>query len=180
MMTYRAPAAAAAVLSALLWGCGRNNFDEGRVVDIAGGRPFNLESEEVTLTNAQVGCGVENDLWDAPAEAPGRAVAHLTQKARDLNFTDDVSINEAGYSQPHAQMRGKVSLAANQVLSIADGKEQGTKIVQVQLQVVVPHPCFPAPLPIMGIRRSRYAQGLAPMVEFDYTSDGWRLAKILH
>ena len=179
-MTYWAPLASAAVLSAFLCGCGANNFDEGRVVQVAGERPFNLESEEVTLTNAEVGCGVEQDLWDAPVEAPGRMVAHLTQKARDLNFTDDVSINEAGYSLPHAQMRGKVALAVNQVLSIADGKEQGTKIVQAQIQVMVPHPCFPAPLPIMGFRRSRPAQGLAPTVEFDYTNDGWRLEKFIH
>ena len=179
-MTCWAPLTSAAVLSALLCGCGANNFDEGRVVQIVGDRHFHLESEEVTLTNAEVGCGVENNLWDAPVEAPDRMVARLTQKARDLNFTDDISIGEADYSQPHAQMRGDVALAASQVLSIADGKEQGTKIVQARIQVMVPHPCFPAPLPIMGIRRSRPAQGLAPTVEFDYTNDGWRLEKFIH
>jgi hypothetical protein len=179
-MTYRAPVASAAVLSVLLWGCNRNSFDEGRVVDVIGERPFDLDSEEVTLTNAEVSCGVDMELWDAPVDAPGRMVARLTQKARDLNFTDDISIGETGYSQPHAQMRGKVSLAVSQVLSIADGKEQGIKIVQVQLQVVVSHACFPAPLPIMGIRRGQPVQGLAPSVEFDYTNDGWRLEKFLH
>jgi hypothetical protein len=179
-MTCSTSLAAGAVLSVLLCGCGSNNFDEGKVVQVATDRPFNLESEEVSLTNAQVGCGVENDLWESPVDVPGRAVARLSQKARDLNFTDDVSINEAGYSQPHAQMRGNVALAVTQVLSIADGKEQGTKIVQAQIQVMVPHPCFTAPLPIMGFRRSRPAQGLAPTVEFDYTNDGWRLEKFIH
>lgn len=179
-MTCSWPLAAAAVLSAFLCGCGGSNFDAGKVVEVATARPFNLESEEVTLTIAQVGCGVDSDLWDAPVDAPGRMVARLTQKARDLNFTDDVSIGEAGYSQPHAQMRGNVSLAASQVFSIADGKEQGTKIVQAQIQVMVPHACFPAPLPIMGIRRSQPTQGLAPTVEFDYTNDGWRLEKFIH
>ena len=149
-------------------------------MEVATERPFNLESEEVSLTNAQVGCGVENELWYPPEDVPGRAVARLTQKARDLNFTDDVSINEGGYSQPHAQMRGKVALAATQVLSIADGKEQGTKIVQAQIQVMVAHPCFATPLPIMGFRRSRPTQGLAPTAEFDYTNDGWRLEKFIH
>jgi hypothetical protein len=180
MMTCSAPLAAAAVLSALLCGCGRNNFDEGRVVQVATNRPFNLESEEVSLTDAEVGCGVENNLWDAPVEVPDRTVARLSQKGRDLHFTDDISIGEAGYTQPHAQMRGNVSLAANQVLSIADGKEEGTKIVQVQLQVMIPHPCFPAPVPIMGIKRSRPTQGLPPTVEFDFTNDGWRLEKFIH
>ena len=179
-MTCSASLAAGAVLSVLLCGCGRNSFDEGKVVQVATERPFNLESEEVTLTNAQIGCGVENELWDSPVEVPDRMVARLTQKARDLNFTDDISINEAGYSLPHTQMRGKVALAANQVLSIADGQEQGTKIVQAQIQVIVPHPCFPAPLPIMGFKRSRPTQGLAPTVEFDYTNDGWRLEKFIH
>ena len=179
-MTCSAPAAVAAALGALLCGCGNSSFDEGRVAGVIKERPFNLESEEVSLTQGQVDCGVENNLWDAPVEAPGRSVARLTQKARDLNFTDDVSINEAGYSQPHAQMRGNVTLAITQTLSIADGKEQGTKIVQAQIQVMVPHSCFPAPLPIMGIRRGRPAQGLAPTVEFDYTNDGWRLEKFIH
>jgi hypothetical protein len=123
---------------------------------------------------------VENNLWEPPVDVSGRAVARLTQKARDLNFTDDVSINDPGYSQPHTQMRGKVALAATQVLSIADGKEQGTKIVQAQIQVMVPHPCFTAPLSIMGFRRSRPTQGLAPTMEFDYTNDGWRLEKFIH
>jgi len=168
------------MLSVFLCGCNRNSLDEGRVVQVATERPFNLESEEVSLTPGQVGCGVENNLWDAPVEAPDRMVARLSQKARDLNFTDDISINDSGYSQPHAQMRGKVMLAVAQVLSIADGTEQGTKIVQAQVQVVVPHPCFSAPLPIMGFRRSRPAQGLAPTVEFDYTNDGWRLEKFIH
>jgi len=149
-------------------------------VQVATERPFNLESEEVSLPQGAVDCGVENNLWYPPEDAAGRAVARLTDKARELNFTDDVSINEGGYSQPHAQMRGKVSLAATQVLSIVDGKEQGTKIVQAQIQVIVPHPCFPAPLAIMGFRRSRPAQGLPPTVEFDYTNDGWRLEKFIH
>jgi hypothetical protein len=179
-MTYWAPLAWAAVLSALLCGCGNSSFDEGRVAGVIRERPFNLESEEVTLTNSEVGCGVENDLWEAPVEAPDRMVARLTQKARDLNFTDDISIGETDYPQPHAQMRGNVALTLTQTLSIADGQEQGTKIVQARIQVVVPHPCFPAPLPIMGIRRSRPAQGLAPTVEFGYTNDGWRLEKFIH
>jgi hypothetical protein len=179
-MTCSAPLTAGAVLSVLLCGCGRNNFDEGRVVQIATERPFNLESEEVSLPQGAVECGVENNLWLPPEDVSGRAVARITDKARELNFTDDVSINDLGYSQPHAQMRGKVSLAATQVLSIADGTEQGTKIVQAQIQVMVPHPCFPAPLPIMGFRRSRPAQGLAPTMEFDYTNDGWRLEKFIH
>ena len=179
-MTCSTSLTAGAVLSVILCGCNRNSLDEGKVVQVTTERPFNLESEEVSLTNAEVGCGVENNLWEAPVETPDRMVARLTQAARDLNFTDDISINEAGYSQPHTQMRGKVSLAANQVLSITDGKEQGTKIVQAQIQVMVPHPCFPAPLPIMGYRRSRPAQGLAPTMEFDYTDDGWRLEKFIH
>jgi len=150
------------------------------VVQVTTERPFNLESEEVSLPQAAVDCGVENNLWLPPEDVSGRAVARLTQKGRDLNFTDDVSINEPGYSQPHAQMRGNLSLAVNQVLSIADGTEQGTKIVQAPIQVMVPHPCFPAPLAIMGFRRSRPAQGIAPTVEFDYTNDGWRLEKFIH
>jgi len=179
-MTCSASWTAGAVLSVLLCGCSRNSFDEGRVVQVAGARPFNLESEEVSLPQGVIDCGVENNLWYPPEDVPGRTVARLTDKARGLNFTDDVSINEAGYSQPHVQMRGKVTLAATQVLSIADGKEQGTKIVQAQIQVMVPHPCFPLPVPIMGFRRSRPAQGLAPTVEFDYTNDGWRLEKFIH
>jgi hypothetical protein len=46
--------------------------------------------------------------------------------------------------------------------------------------VMIPHPCFPAPLSIMGFKRSQPAQGLAPTVEFDYTNDGWRLEKFIH
>jgi hypothetical protein len=179
MMTYSTRIAAVALL-VLLCGCNRNGLDEGRIVQVAKDRPFNLESEEVTLTAAELGCGVENELWEAPVELSDRSVARLTQKARDLNFTDDITFNEAGYSQPHAQMRGSVSIDITQVLSISDGAEQGTKIVQAQTGVVVNHPCFPAPLPIMAIKRSKYVQGLPPMIEFDYTDQGWRLAKIIH
>lgn len=179
-MTCPAPLAAIAVLSALLCGCSGSGLEEGKVVGVVKANPFNLESEEVTLNIFQVNCGVENDLWEAPVEVPDRMVARLTQKGRDLNFTDDISIGEQGYSEPHAQMRGKVSLDVSQVLSIADGKEQGTKIVQAQLRVVVPHPCFPAPLPIMGIRRGRPQQGLAPTMEFDLTDHGWRMDHFIH
>ena len=64
------------VLCCVCAGCG-NEFDDTRVRLLTDGVPVRLDSEQVTLTLAQVDCGVDRDLWDPPVRVSIRSAASL-------------------------------------------------------------------------------------------------------
>ena len=164
-------------LSILLAGCG--DFNDGKTRNIIESKPVKLDAEQVVLSEQEVACGVDNELWDAPAAAGTRTTARLTQKARDLKFDDDVSVKEAGYHSPYVQVRGAFPLSVIEIANTKDGPENDTKIVETRIGIKIDHMCFPNPLPIMGLRKGQFTEDYLPVLQFRY-DNGWQLEKFVH
>ena len=162
-----------AVLCVVCTGCFPNDFDETKMRFTTEGAPVQLDSEQVTVTYPQVDCGVQQELWDAPVQVSERSVAKLRQSARDMGFTDDVSVNEPGYTQPYAQVRGKFMLRVETLLDTKDGPGQGSKTSVAQVRVKMPNDCFAGDLPMMGIRKGQFTQGQPVTIVFNMGGDGW-------
>src|SRR5579863_7093972 len=171
----------AAMLCALSAGCGDPDaFNDGVAKGAAQAVPFQLDSEQVDMTPTQLACGVNSDLWDAPVIGSDRTVSHLEQKGRDLNFTDDISSEEVGHQWPYTQVRGKFPLQLDQVISIQDGDDKDTKIVQARVGVKIANPCLDTPLYILGVRKGQYRDDLPATLQFERYGEGWHLTKIVH
>ena len=167
------------VLCALSAGCG-GDFDAYAIKERAERGPVLLDSEEVTLNTTEIDCGVANELWGAPSAGGGaRVIYRLTDKARDLHFSDDIYANDAGFDQPHTQVRGKFQLQLDRVVAV-NGPNAYTRLVQAQIGVRIPHPCFPTPLRIMGVRKGKFAPDEAPTLLYEAREDGWQAAHIVH
>ena len=179
-------AAAPALLAAILWafstGCGGdpNAFNENVAKAAAEVEPFQLDSEQVSITGAELECGVNDDLWAAPIGGADRSISRLQQKGRNLNFSDDVTSKETGFASPYTQVRGKFSLVLDHVISIKDGEDQYTKIVQAKLGVKIAEQCFDTPPYLMGLRKGRYYGDLPATLQFERYDEGWHLTKVLH
>ena len=171
----------AAVLCAFSTGCGDPNaFDEGVAKGAAQAQPFQLDSELVNMNITQLACGANDDLWDAPVVGADRTISHLEQKGRNLNFTDDISSDELGHQWPYTQVRGKFPLQVDQVISIRDGEDKDTKIVQARVGIRIAEPCFDTPLYILGVRKGQYRDDLPATLQYERSEDGWHLTKIVH
>jgi hypothetical protein len=160
-------------------GCS-SETDEDRIGEAVGAAPFHLDSEQVTLTTAQVNCGVDNDLFEPPISGSGRSIAKLKQAARDMGFSDDVTLDDPNYARPYAQVRGDFMLGIGQATEIKDGPEPKTKAVQAKLWIKLSHKCFTPGLTIMGISKGEFKQNLAPTVIFSVNDDMWHLERIVH
>jgi len=146
----------AAMLSAFSAGCGDPDaFNDGVVKGAAQAQPFQLDSEQVNMNPTQLACGANDDLWEAPVVGSDRTISRLEQKGRDLNFTDDISSDELGHQWPYTQVRGKFPLQVDQVISIKDGEDKDTKIVQARVGIRIAEPCFDTPLYILGVRKGQ-------------------------
>jgi hypothetical protein len=169
-----------AALCAVLAGCGSSGFNDAAMKALAERNPIQLDSEQVSLTEGQVNCGVANDLWyEAPGDG-GRAIYRLTEKGRDLKFSDNVYARDPDFPFPYTQLRGKFNLSLTRVVSVQDGSEQGTKLVQAALGVKIPHSCFADPLLIMGIAKGRFTTNLAPTLLYENDNDVWSAVKLVH
>lgn len=177
MVIFRIWFAAIVSASLALVGCGSGEFEEGRARSLVQGGPVRIEAEYVMLTPAQVQCGVQNELWDAPVEAGGRSIARLTAKGRDLQFSDDVSIGDL--RQPYVQIRGDFPLSMTEFTSVKEGPGKDTKLVEAKLGALLQHPCFPNALPMLGVRRGKFAQDASPILLF-HNDNGWSLEKLVH
>jgi len=159
---------------------GSGDFNGGTAKGILEGSPVDLEAEQVSLSQQQFECGVQSDLWDAPAlVANDRTVAKLTQKARDLKFNDDVTI-ESKHPKPFVQVRGAFSLQVDEISGIHEGDEQGTKRVDAKVSVKVPNSCFSAALPMMGVKKGDFKEDTPASFLFRQGPDGWKLEKLVH
>jgi len=171
----------AAALCVFSSGCGDPDaFNDGVAKGAAQAEPFQLDSEQVSMSPAQLACGVNDELWDAPSGGADRSISRLQPKGRDLNFSDDVSSGETGYASPYTQVRGKFSLVVDRVISIRDGEDKNTKIVQAKIGVKIAEPCFDSPLFIMGVRKGKYSDDLPVSLQYERYDVGWHLTKILH
>ena len=157
-----------------------HDLDENTIRPRAEGKQFQLDSEQVSLSFDQLNCGIKNELWEtASAEGGQQARYRLTQKARDLQFSDDIYPNGSGYPTPYAQVRGKFYLQIRQVVGITDGGD-GAKLIQAKLGVKIPHECFTAPLPLMAVHKGTFTPDLAPTLKYENTEDGWQPTELVH
>jgi len=171
----------AAMLSAFSAGCGDPDaFNDGVVKGAAQAQPFQLDSEQVNMNPTQLACGANDDLWEAPVVGSDRTISRLEQKGRDLNFTDDISSDELGHQWPYTQVRGKFPLQVDQVISIRDGDDKDTKIVQARVGIRIAEPCFDTPLYILGVRKGQYRDDLPATLQYERAGDGWHLTKVVH
>lgn len=98
-------------LSLVCLGCGGTDFNDTKVRDTGASRQYMLSGEQVTLSQQQVDCGVENELWlSATQVSQNRYVARLTDKGKALKFSDDVSTGEPGFPQPYTQVNGNFNI----------------------------------------------------------------------
>jgi hypothetical protein len=167
------------VLCSVGAGCG-NDFDEDKMRQATEQGPVHIDSEQVSMTNREVACGVDRELWDAPVQVSDRSVARLRQPARDLGFSDDVSIGDPGYVLPYSQMRGDFMLRVETMIDVKDGPARNNKTVLARIRVKVPHECFEGDLPIMGIRKGQFRQELPVILVFALEGDGWHLDHFVH
>jgi hypothetical protein len=163
-----------AILTIGLLGCGASEFDGGAIKGLLEGAPLDLSNEQVTLTGQQLECGVQNELW----EPPNGNVARLTQKARDLKFTDDVRVIDPDIHQPYTQVNGKFPVQVADVSKIRDA--DGMKLADVKLGVVITHDCFTAPLPLMGVRKGKFTPEAPVVFRFQGSGKEWTLDKLMH
>ncbi len=165
-------------------GCVQKEFQDVKAQNIISSGPIHLDAEQVTLTQAQVDCGVQNELWDQPSGGGGvvgapHVTARLLPAGRDLHFDDDVVVSEPGFSRPYAQIRGEF------MMQLADGptiRDEGSdsKLVEGKLMVIIPHTCFSDPLPLLGVRKGRFTQDALPILEFHLGNNGWQFEKLVH
>lgn len=173
------PILIALVLCLLVTACG-HDFD-GEAIRAGTEKPVQLDREQVSMSYDQVLCGVKNELWEGDSAEMGQPQTsyRLTQKGRDLLFSDDVYPNGAGYLTPYTQVRGKCSLQLGQVVAISNGNDGG-KLVQAKLAVRIPHACFAAALPIMGVRKGKFAPDVAPILKYEEDENGWLPTELVH
>src|SRR6185312_14853638 len=103
-----------------LGGCGSGEFSPNGTLE---SRPVQLDGEQVVLDQGQVDCGAHEELWDIAPLGDGRSVGRLTQKGRDLQFSDDVQIGDPVVGVPYVQIHGTFSLRVNQTGSVRDEDE---------------------------------------------------------
>jgi len=176
---HRAAALLLGALMTLLAGC-TNDFDSGAVANGVAQRELQLDSEQVALSPSQVACGVQSELWDAgSAGLLEQTVYRLTPKARELNFSDDIYVNDPAFPSAYTQLRGKFKLQSGSMVN-ATAESPSQKLVQVQLGVRINHPCFTTPLPIMGIKKGKFTSEVAPLIRFENTADGWYPTELAH
>ena len=106
-------------------------------------------------------------------------MARLTAKGRALKFDDDVVVSEAGYHLPFVQVRGTFSLGVAEITSTKAGPQPETKLVETKVGIRIDDACFPAPLPLMGLRRGQFSQEFSPVALF-YNDNGWQFDKFVH
>lgn len=171
----------AVILCALSTACGDPDaFTDGVAKSAAQAVPFQLDSEQVDMNPTQLACGANDDLWEAPMVGSDRTISRLQQKGRDLNFTDDISSDEPGHQWPYTQVRGKFPLQLDQVISIRDGDDKDTKIVQARIGIRIAEPCLDTPLYIIGVRKGQYRDDLPATLQYEKDGTGWHLTKIVH
>jgi hypothetical protein len=183
METSRAVRTVALCLAAVLCGCKPSSeFNEDTARGAIEADKMKLEGEQVTLSDSQIQCGVQSELWDPPTSlSPDHTTAHLTSKARDLKFNDDVIIKDPSSRVAYVQVRGEFPLQTDSVVSMKDGEDKSAKIVEARASIKIDNACFPSPLPLMGVRHGNFSAD-SPVVfhiHFD-ENNGWHVDKLIH
>jgi hypothetical protein len=164
-----------AVLTIWLAACGTPEFDNDAIKEMLENSPLKLSSEQVRLNDGQVDCGARNELWDPP----NGNVARLTQKGRDLNFSDDVRLNDPEIRGPYIQVSGTFPVSVSNVAKLRSGGK-GLKLADVKLGVVIHHECFTSALPLMGVRKGKFTPDAPVVFQFQGSGQEWSLDKLVH
>ena len=160
----------------MLAGCGSGEFSANGVLE---SHPVQLDGEQVALDPGQVDCGAHEDLWDVTPLGDGRAVARLTKKGRDLQFSDDVQIGDPAVGVPYVQIHGTFPVKVFQVSSVRD-EDAYTKLAEVKLTVRIDHSCFQSNPPVlMGIRHGQFDPSASPVFRFKLDGE-WMVDQIVH
>ncbi len=163
------------ILVLCLAGCAKPDFGPDSIRGMLEGSPITLSQEQVTLTQPQVECGVQAELWDPPSDH----VAKLTQKGRDLKFSDDVRLDDPEIRQPYSQVSGPFSVSVSDVSKLRD-TDNGMKLADVKLGVVITDDCFTKPLPLMGIHKGKFSPDAPVVFRFQGSGQDWTLDKLVH
>jgi len=163
-----------------------SDFGADKAQGVIAQHPIHIDAEQVMLTQGQVDCGKENELWEPPpvfsnagiSNTSNVMVAHLTAKARELQFDDDVVLNEPGFARPYVQIRGDFPVALTDA-NIHDDGDNGKK-VEGKLLVTINHPCFADPLPLMGVKKGKFNEDTLPVMHYTLENDGWHFDKLIH
>ncbi len=137
--------------------------------------PVDLSGEQVTLTQAQLECGAKSELWDPPSGN----IAKLEQKGRDLKFNDDIRLSDPDIGLPYTQVTGALPVRVYDLSKIRDA-DNGKKLADVKLGVVINHECFAAPLPLMGVKKGKFAPDAPVVFRFQGSDKEWTLDKLVH
>jgi hypothetical protein len=167
-------------LCVVLTGCSPGSFDFSMIQYMIEVSPIALDGEQIMVTEGQIECGVQSELWDRQQLGPNRAVARLNQPGRDLHFGDDVVMGEVGMHSPYVQVRGTFQLRMSDFGNVrADGEK--FKLVDVRVGVEIPQTCFQSPLPqLMAVRRGRFTQDAMPTFRFRLEGNSWVFDRIQH
>jgi len=159
-------------------GCS-HDFDDAVILMRVKDMPQKLDGEQVVLTDSQVDCGVQKELWEAPAPLGDKRVARLLPAARDLKFFDDVIIEKSGNGS--AQIRGDILLDLMPPYKTTDAG-QGVKMVTAKVGAIINHSCFTSSLPIMGVRKGEFSPDAPVQMRYVPTADGkdWAFDRIVH
>jgi hypothetical protein len=157
-------------------GCGSGSFDPNVILEY---RPVRMDGEQVMLNAGQLDCGVREDLWNVASLGVDRSVGRLTQKGRDLQFSDDVQIGEPGNAVPYAQVRGSFLVKVIQPSSVRD-EDAFTKTSDPKVGVMIDHLCFQNNPPfLMGVRHGRFDQSANPVFRFKLDRE-WLVDRVVH
>ena len=174
LMNYRRICAVSGFL--MLAGCGGGGFN---LAGILQSRPVRLDGEQVALDLSQVECGTHEDLWNISPLGDGRSVGRLTQKGRDLQFSDDVQIGDPVVGVPYAQLHGSFSVRVNQTGSVRD-EDEWSKQGDAKVSVKIDHRCFQSNPPVlMGVRHGQFDPSANPAFRFKLDGE-WQVDHILH
>jgi hypothetical protein len=180
------PAGLLVALALVCCGCTQTDFPAEKAQGLLALHPIHIDAEQAMLTDAQVACGKENELWDVPSAFSNNGVsnagtttmAHLNAKARDLQFDDDVVVTEPGYPRPYVQIRGDFTAALAEPSIHDDG--DNAKRVEGKILITINHPCFTEPLPLMGVKKGKFNEDTLPVLHYTLESDGWHYDKLIH
>ena len=157
--------------------CGSGGFDPTAALE---SQPIRLDGEQVVLEQGQLDCGALEDLWNVAQLGDGRSVGHLTQKARNLQFSDDVQIGDANIGLPYAQIHGSFAVRVLQMASVRDD-DPSTKTVEAKVAVKIDHKCFENTWPVlMGVRHGQFTPSAHTIFRFTLDGEQWPFDKVVH
>jgi hypothetical protein len=90
-----------------------------------------------------------------------------------------VRVVDPDIHQPFTQITGTFPVSVTEVSKLRNA-DDGTKLADVKLGVVIANECFTTPLPLMGIRKGKFAPDAPVVFRFQGSGKEWTLDKLVH